>query len=277
MKNPILFAIVTYKEQYFECLSFISLVRSFSIYGEGKLNVFIYDNTDIDNWKVEKNEISDVKVNYVHQKDNPGISFAYNRINDFAFENKFQCVVFLDQDTTLPIETYKVYSENTLRTTGNFTAVPTVLSNKKIISPSRYLCYRSILFNKIDKNVLNFKYVSCINTGLMVDVGFFKSVGGYNEKLKLDFCDHDFIEKVKKTEFFLDILPLTLTQDFSADINTKLQALNRYKIFVADLKQFSTNRSAVTLFLFVDIPHLLKLMYKYQTIFFYKIRFFSKL
>lgn len=273
MKNDLLFAIVTYKEKYFECLSFISLVRSFEAYKQEELNVIIVDNTDLDNWDVAKIEIENLNINYFHQKDNPGISFAYNRINDFAVENQFQWIVFLDQDTSLPIETYKVYAERASRTTGNLMAVPIVLSNKKIISPAKYLFYRSIKFNKIDQKVLNFKNVSCINSGLMVDVNFFKLIGGYNEKLKLDFCDHDFIEKVKKTEYFLDILQLELIQDFSSDNNTKQQSLTRYEIFVKDIKQFSINRNAIYLFLFVDMPHLIKLIYKHKSFYFYKIRF----
>ena len=40
-------------------------------------------------------------------------------------------------------------------------------------------------------------------------------MGGYNEKLKLDFCDHDFIEKVKKKICFLEILNIDFIQDFS--------------------------------------------------------------
>ena len=179
----------------------------------------------------------------------------------------------MDQDTSLPIETYKVYAEKASGKTGNLIAAPIVLSNKKIISPAKYFFYRSIKFNKIDQKVLNFKYVSCINSGLMVDVNFFKLIGGYNEKLKLDFCDHDFIEKVKKTAYFLDILQLELIQDFSSDNNTKKQSLARYKIFVKDIKQFSINRNAIYLFLFVDMPHLIKLIYKHKSFYFYKIRF----
>lgn len=275
MKNSILFAIVTYKEKYFDCLSFKSLVRSFEVFGEGKLNVFIFDNTDFDNWEIEINEIADVNINYFHQNDNRGISFAYNRMSDFAVENQFEWIVFLDQDTTLPIETYRVYSEKALRTTSQLTAVPIVRSNKKIISPSKYIFYRSFLFKKIDQKVLDYKYISCINSGLMVDVKFFKSVGGYNEKLKLDFCDHDFIEKVKKTECFLEILQIEFVQDFSSDNNTKQQSVNRYKIFVNDFKQFSIYRNKIILLLVVDIPHLIKLIFRHKTLFFYKIRFFK--
>jgi GT2 family glycosyltransferase len=276
MKNSILFAIVTYKEKYFECLSFTSLVRSFRVFNEDKLNVFIFDNTDLEDWKVEVNEIEDLNINYFHQKDNRGISFAYNWINDFAIKNKFEWIVFLDQDTSLPIETYKVYLEKASNISNNPIAVPKVYSNKKIISPSKFIFYRSILFNKIDQNFYKFKNISCINSGLIIKTKLFESLGGYNEKLKLDFCDHDFIEKVKKKICFLEILNIDFIQDFSNDNNNKNQSINRYKIFVADIKQFSKTRNKLIVFLVVDMPHLFKLIYKHKTPFFLKIRFLNK-
>lgn len=276
MKSSILFAIVTYKERYFDCLSFKSLVRSFDAFGEDKLNVFIFDNTDLNDWNVESKEIADVNINYFHQNDNRGISFAYNRIADFALKNEYHWVVFLDQDTTLPVETYQIYIEKTLNKSGAAIAAPKVLSNRKIISPSKFIFYRSLLFKKIDKNILNFKNISCINSGLMINVKLFIALGGYNEKLKLDFCDHDFIEKIKKTEKFLEILKIDFIQDFSSDNNTKEQSIKRYKIFVNDIKQYYRTRNRILVFLLIDLPHLIKLIYKHKIVYFFKIRFFSK-
>ncbi|WP_073369822.1 hypothetical protein [Flavobacterium fluvii] len=272
MKNSVLFAIVTYKEKYFECLSFLSLFQSFGVYGKGKLNVFIFDNTDFDEWNVTINEMRDVNINYFHQKDNRGISFAYNRIYDFAKNNNFEWIVFLDQDTTLPVETYDVYSKKALNDKQQMLAAPLVFSNEKIISPSKTNFYQKLISKPIVPGVLDLKNTTCINSGLMVATHLYGAVGGYNEKLKLDFCDHDFIDRAKKEVNSFEVLKLKFVQDFSSDNNTKIQSISRYKIFVKDYKNYSKTRNKLLLFIKIDLKHLLKLTYKFRTLVFIKIR-----
>ena len=59
-KKSLLFGIVTYKEKYWECDAYISLLESFK--NDNKededLFIFIVDNTDIEHWNIEK-KISD--------------------------------------------------------------------------------------------------------------------------------------------------------------------------------------------------------------------------
>lgn len=272
MNNSILFAIVTYKEKYFECLSFINLVQSFRVYGEGKLNVFIFDNTDLTGWKVVNNAIPDVNINYFHQNDNRGISFAYNRIHDFAKDNNFEWIVFLDQDTALPLETYDVYSKKTLNKIQQGLAVPLVFSNDNIISPNRTSYYHKLISEPFVHGVTELRNTTCINSGLMISTKLFSAVGGYNEKLKLDFCDHDFIDRAKKEVNSFEILKLTFIQDLSSYSDTKKQAIFRYKIFVKDYSSYSKTRNKILLFITIDLKHLLKLTLKFKTLVFIKIR-----
>ena len=276
-KKSLLFGIVTYKEKYWECDSYISLLESFK--NDNKededLFIFIVDNTDIEHWNIEK-KISDknVCIKYVNLK-NPGISVAYNKIIDYASLENFRWVVFLDQDTKLPLDSYQKYKKESLQNNiNNPIKIPLIYSNNDLMSPSVYKNYRSYKLNIGNNELLSLDNISCINSGLMISTSFFIKVGGYNTGLKLDFCDHDFIEKVKNHTNFVKILKLKLIQNFSADTHTKEQAINRYKIFCKDIETFYVKRNKAKVFFYVDLPHLLKLSYKHNSLEFLKIRLF---
>lgn len=276
-KKSLLFGIVTYKEKYWECDAYISLLESFK--NDNKededLFIFIVDNTDIEHWNIEK-KISDknVYIKYVNLK-NPGISVAYNKIIDYASLEDFKWVVFLDQDTKLPLESYHEYKKKSLENSVKVPIkIPLIYSNYELMSPSIYKNYRSYKLGTINSKLLSLDNLSCINSGLMINSAFFIKIGGYNTKLKLDFCDHDFIEKVKTKTNCIEVLNFKLVQNFSADTHTKEQAINRYKIFCKDLIAFYHKRSKLKVFLYVDLPHLLKLTYKHKSLEFLKIRLF---
>jgi len=274
MKDSVLFAIVTYKEKYFECLSYLSLLKSFENCNTGtELNVMVFDNTDQAHWNVGRPPQSRVRLHYFHQNDNRGISFAYNRIHDFAVKNNFEWIVFLDQDTTLSIEAYEVYCNKMSNSAQHLLAVPIVYANTKILSPCSTNFYQKIFSNEIVSGIMDLKHLTCINSGLMVNTKLYGSIGGYDENLKLDFCDHDFIERAKIKVDSIEILDVKFIQDFSTDNNTKAQSIFRYKIFIEDYKNYSKNRNKMLLFLRIDLKHLLRLTFKFRTFEFIKIRF----
>lgn len=272
--SSLIFGIVTYREKYWECDSFCSLVESFLNSGlNDQLNIFIVDNTDVFGWNLEDRSFSgNINIKYVNLK-NPGISVAYNTINEYALSNSFDWVVYFDQDTTLPLETFSTYSKKSIENNVLLPLkAPIIYSNGGIMSPCIYKKYRAYAVLKFDKTIFRIKEYSCINSGLMIQSNFFHKVGGYNTKLKIDFCDHDFIENSKKYLDNIELLDLELEQNFSADTHDKIQAINRYHIFCKDIKQFYMQRSRLQIFIFVDLPHLLKLTYIYKSASFFKIR-----
>ena len=201
--NNILFVIVCYKEKYWETKTFSDLLHSYNV---GKttspLSIFIIDNTDFEGWNIDGKpvDLSNIKIDYINLK-NPGISVAYNNAFEYAVKNFFQWIVFLDQDTTLPSETFQVYKHTALINNIDLPIkVPLIYySEGKLLSPSKYINYKYRALS-INKNVpkINLKKVSCINTGLMIYTDFFLKNDKYDETLRLDFCDHDFIERSKR-------------------------------------------------------------------------------
>ncbi|QNS41318.1 glycosyltransferase [Chryseobacterium manosquense] len=277
--DKILFIIVTYKIKYYEAHSYISLKESFlssnSKYDE-KLNIFIVDNTDIDGWDLSSYLEQDENVKVVYNKlNNPGLSYAYNRGAEFAKSNGFSWIVLLDQDTELPLNFYVEYRKATENDNNTLIKVPITLINKeRILSPVKYIFFKSYLYENLDAGIMELKKNSFINTGMLINTDFFIRTGGYNEKIKLDFTDHDFIYKCKKTINNFEVMDVKLIQDFSSETNNQDQAKKRYKFYLRDLKEFKKNKdNRFLLFLNADFFRLVKLTIQYKTIDFIKIRF----
>jgi len=273
----ILFVIVCYKEKYWETETFTNLHRSYEAAEDtDSLSVFIVDNTDLIDWNISNKPATpkNVTVDYINLK-NPGISVAYNRAYEYARENSFKWIVFLDQDTTLPLETFRIYKNAALSDNVHFPLKAPLIyySENALLSPSTYKNYRYGALS-IHKNIekIQFKDVSCINTGLMILTEFFLQNNKYDETLRLDFCDHDFIERSKQYLTEIEILPLELHQNFSTHTNNKADALKRYEFYSRDMMAFAKNRNKLLIFFLVDIPRLIKLTLKYKSVDFLKIR-----
>lgn len=270
LTKEIVFCIITYKEDYRNCASYQTLCKSYkNAHTENDLHVYVFDNTP-DNLNTDfRTEFEGVKVNYFTKGKNKGLAFAYNFLGNIAFKEGFKRMVLLDQDTDLPVDIYGKYK---FASSEYKIWCPKVFDDGNLMSPSRYVNYRSYPI-KIDNEVeLELKDISLINSGMMIDLPFFNQIGGYNSNLFLDFCDHDFIIKVKRSQKKIGLIDCELHQDFSATSHTKEQALIRYKIFVTDLKVFYKNKSKLKIFYYLDLPHLIKLCYRFRTLQFLAIR-----
>lgn len=272
----ILFIIVSYKEYYYDSETFKSLIKSFDYY-RGKsqiLNVFIGDNTDIKNWEI--NKVTFENINIIYNKfENIGISKVYNKGVDLAIRNNLEWVVLLDQDTSLPTNFCEVYAQSILEDNKVFIKVPKVYLKDKhrLLSPAKYIGYRSFLIKKIESGVQELKNISFINTGILVNISLFKKVRGYNEKIKLDFSDHDFVYRLKKQTSKYELLDIKLEQNFSSITDTKEQSLKRYEIYLENLDEFYKHkRNKFFIFINADLLRLLKLSVKFKSIDFLRIR-----
>lgn len=271
--NMILFGIVTYKEIFWECKTFQTLLHSFrkNKKEDEKIHVFVFDNTDVDTWNLILPSFDDIKLYYIHNKTNPGISFAYNSIAEYAKNEGINYITFLDQDTELPLNFYEVYSNSCL--TNQPLYAPKIYAGGKLVSPSRYVNFRSVLFDEITEKELPLQKISCINTGMMIKTETFFMNKGYNPSLRLDFCDHEFIERLSHFNINMSILQVKINQNFSFLENTKQQDISRYRLFVRDLKVYAKSSGKETkMFFYVDLPRLLKLTFRHKTFAFFKIR-----
>ncbi|MDQ1141130.1 glycosyltransferase [Pedobacter agri] len=263
--NTIFFGIVTYREKYDECDTFKSLIKSFeSVNIDEILYIYIYDNTPDVDWKLNHLNLGNkIRIKYFTENENKGIAYAYNYLAKKAIEDKKEWFVILDQDTILPNDFYLSYRNFNL---SYKILCPKIYVGDKLISPAYYHNYRSFPLKGLNTDSLLLKGISFINSGLLVNLQLFNSIGGYNEHLKLDFCDHDFIERIKSIGINeVGIIKSNLVQNFSFNTHDKFQALNRYIMFLKDYAIYDQNKNSLILFLNVGLPHLIKLSFKYKT------------
>lgn len=278
LDKTLLFAVVTFREDYHHCTSFKTLYDSFCASGLSAfhtLHVFVFDNTDQEAWEVRPKPIDHTHLIYTRDSKNPGISRAYNHIARFADSENYRWIVFLDQDTSLPLNAYEVYYHHALQFESGV-AAPVVSVQDNVISPSQYNCFRTAKIKNLQvEKALPLNNITCINSGLMVSTSVFFKCGGYDPALRLDFCDHEFIERVSKKIPSIHILNLNLQQDFSTDTNSLQSALFRYQIFLKDMKAYrKIHQGNFLIFMRVDLPHLMRLTLTYKTLAFVKQRFF---
>jgi GT2 family glycosyltransferase len=266
MENTLIFSIVVYNEKYWDSVTFKSLLSSYHQSNKNeKIHILVFDNTISPNKFTPLLEENNVDVTYFSFNENRGISHAYNFLHNVATNKGFEWIVFLDQDTLLPEDFYQVYSNKVKETFHTPIFIPLVkLNTGEIFSPSVYRNFRHYKIPQVTR-YLNLRDHSAINSGLLINCDFFKQLGGYNENLFLDFCDHDFFDKVRKEIDQIEILDVELLQNFSGETNELNNALVRYKIFLRDLNVYKKNKNKLALFFFVDLPHLLKITYKYKT------------
>ncbi|UZT99702.1 hypothetical protein ODZ84_09095 [Chryseobacterium fluminis] len=235
------------------------------------MHVFIFDNTDIEDWNLVIPVFEDIELKYINDKRNPGISFAYNTIAGYARNNNCNYITFLDQDTELPDNFYDIYKKYSLMDYP--LCVPQIFADNRLVSPSRYINFRSVLYENFDTDELALKGNSCINTGMMIKNEIFFLNNGYNPKLRLDFCDHEFIERLSQFDLRMKIMPIRINQNFSFLDNTEKQDIFRYTLFIKDLKAYarSTNKQ-MKMFFYVDLPRLASLTLRHRSLAFVKIR-----
>lgn len=278
--NPLLlaFSIVTYKEIFYETNAYQALVKSLAaIQIPFTSLILIHDNTDTPDWHILPiPQQPGIEVFYHHDATNPGISKAYNFIAQVAKDKGYLWILFMDQDTLFPGTFVASYITAIQQRPQILIKTPLLIANEKIFSPALYRFRRGKRVKQIAPGIKPFGKYIFVNSGLLVNLELFFRVGGYNERVKLDFADFLFLDRVRKTIAEFELLNVTGHQSFSFfeyDIN---KALKRYTIFKKDLDNCPRHTLGDTIgYAMVGWSYLIKSTLKYKTLRFLKIKFAS--
>jgi len=232
-RNSICLVIVLYQQKLCETRTYQSLISQYDFDGE-QLGLFIWDNSS------EASAPSELTsaAYYIHSDNNVGLSKAYNTAALYAQEHGFTWLLLLDQDTFFPpriIEEYqKAIDENP---SINLFSLKTKAGNGKYMSPCIMRHKIARLSDNAPTGSIDLSNYSLINSGLLVNIGAFNSIGGYNEMVYLDFSDHDFIGRFKRIHKEAFIIDKTSCQSFSSTEETdKEKLMARYKILCQCVK-----------------------------------------
>jgi len=233
INSRILFVLVIYKQTYTDTIAYKALSRNFQNPDRCqnlKLGVYIYDNSpsaDIDSQPT----ISNIAMVYHHDPTNSGVSKAYNSGYRYAEENGYDWLILLDQDTAIADDGLSIYVESIHKYPDALIHAPILKSDKAIISPSKYKFRRGFPLKSVEPGVKDFKSMVPLNSGMCINVKIFKDIAQYNERIRLDFSDFDFIRRVSKKVKNFVLMPLISVHSLSSEDETYESAIVRYRFY----------------------------------------------
>lgn len=214
--------IVIYKSQLSEALAYKTFLKcndfsQFMVYDNSPQS-FVFDT-----------HLLPLNAVYVRSVENDGVSRAYNTAAEFAISKGYTHLLLLDQDTQFPeniLAHYRAYLEE------NILCAPMLkLKNGKEFSPCirRSLKTRGV---KLSEGKYSLKDYMPVNSGMCIPLRNYMSCGGYNNSVKLDFSDFEFLSRYRLKNHDFQLLGFCCVQDFSNDECSIEKLLFRYKLYV---------------------------------------------
>lgn len=161
------------------------------------IDLIVYDNSPSPLYDTNL-KLANWNVIYVHDQTNPGLSKASNEA--FLIAKKFdkKWILFSNPDTEYTLDYFKkLYKAICENPEANLIS-PVLVSNRQIVSPSKYILMRA----SISKNVVigwnNYKRKTLLYSGMFITMDSFDKIGMFKPEIKLDYMDPHFFDKYKK-------------------------------------------------------------------------------
>lgn len=267
------FCMVTYKQPYPKTKTYQSLQVALQHANYTDALIIVCDNTDIQGWSIDGAPLTN-KPTYLWNPGNPGVSVAYNEAANIARQQRAEWIIFLDQDTDLPPDAIVHYLDAIRKQPDVLIKAPLLLSQGQMLSPARVVWRRCRPWSSSTvPGVYPLAANTLLNSGLMVNMNLFFKAGGYNKAIRLDFADHQFIDRVRMHTERFELLPISFAHDFSQVSNNKAAALHRYNIFVRDLAALHRESLSDWIgYLLIDLNQVIKFTLRFKTLAFIRIR-----
>ena len=239
MDNSVLFILVLYKTTLKESTTFETLSKLLR-HDILQKQLFIYNNSP------EIPITSDCCIIQIASK-NEMLVGAYNAGLQHAQDHGFRWIILLDQDTEITaayidaVNTFINDPKNTIA------AVPTIQNNNRILSPFWYNPNKGPFANKSHQPKHN-ECLTAFNSGVILQVEFILSIGGFNSQYPLDYLDYWYFHKIYLLKQEVTILHATLTHSLSVLNYRDNMTKARYKSLLAAEKQFATQLGKQALF-----------------------------
>lgn len=150
----------------------------------------------VDNSEVQNVELAGVlkqhdKVHFIENKGNLGIAQALNSAANYAYERGYLWLLTMDQDSIFEDSSIQnlIKSLDKVNETNPDFAILTPVHNLQIGVMSQE---NTPLLEEID---------TCMTSGNILNLNVWKEVGKFEEKLFIDYVDHEFCLRVRKCGF----------------------------------------------------------------------------
>lgn len=271
--DSLLVVLVVYEKSLLD-VKFLSSVRNSGL----RVEIFVYDNSQ----REQEKDVFDLNLKYVHNSNNPGVSTAYNIAFDYAKSSGKSAVLLLDQDTNFDSEILNYYIDKLNEHGEGYIYAPIITNSarNKIYSPSHMKCFvgKALVSKSFEyKEVYDLSNKSVINSGLLVPICIHDKIGGYNNRIKLDFSDIYFIEKYKEINRNVILMNCSIEHSLSGDDGVNFSAeMKRFPFYCVGALQLSQSMSKSTYYTVLRRTVRLVLKYRSFVPFFLFYKYFIK-
>jgi GT2 family glycosyltransferase len=244
----VLIIIVLYKQTPEESISYNSLSQQMRDEMLFEYMFYMHDNSPV------KTNIVDKNVYYSHHPENPGLSFAFNRAAEYAKKNDFNWMLLSDQDTLFADDLLQKMEQAILKYHNISLFVPVLrLTNDTIFSPCKSHNMFIKPFRFVPDGMLSLNSTMPVNSGILIKTAHFSEVGGYDERLKVDYCDFAFLKKIKTVDDRYCVIDSIARQSFSNEETDKEKLLTRFRIYLNDAANYTCNNFVEKIGLFYSV------------------------
>jgi rhamnosyltransferase len=156
--------------------------------------IFLVDNGSTNIGEIANFFINDNIITIFRIDQNSGIAIALNRIIEYAYINKYEWVLTLDQDSVVSDNLLNVYSKY-LNLEGAAMLSCTV-NDRNYLSESCTLNLKEVISVSM-----------CITSGCLNNVQIIKSLGGFDNKMFIDQVDTEMCHRIIKNGFKIYLIP----------------------------------------------------------------------
>lgn len=259
--------IVLYKSTLDESESFRTLLKA-NENSESVLTLLVYNNSP-EYWVYNNEEFVGLSIIYVSDPLNSGVSKAYNLGYKCAIKLYKEYILLLDQDTSLEESFFKSFfdAKDKYTKSGNELFCPMMMKGKELLSPGRKYLFTTRKIENITAGEHVLKDLAVINSGLIISVDLFGLVGGFNEKIKLDFSDFDFLKRSLKFSKNIIVLDTSCQHTLSSEGYLSMQsALIRFDYYLEGAFHLEKSRLYSLGLMLWSFLRALKLDFRYKTI-----------
>jgi GT2 family glycosyltransferase len=236
--------VVVYGHDYRDVSAIRSLETASRHFDRG-IDVLVFDNSPVDDIPAEFD--TPLAVQYLANPTNLGLGPCYNEAAKRAALKGKSWLLLLDQDAVLPAAVLEQYAESVRAYPTQGLFCPILESGDgRVLSPYRWRYNRPFIYRHVPPGVHATHGCGICNNGLLVSLDVFRKIGGYHERIKLDFADLWFFRRFAATYATFAVIDCRLRHDLSSLTERSSQrALERFVIYCRDARLYAQDYSAI--------------------------------
>ena len=214
----IYFSIILYNTEIEESKSYKSLSKSSNTNNTNFKIIFADNSDDIEICNKNKLYSNKHKQLYLCMNGNQGLSKAYNKVLDYIFSHSENAnsdyVIWLDDDTTIPLEYFNEIDAITSQKKQFDIASPIIVGQDGVIWSPNHAGFLKNHLIKHKEEIIDDKTYNAINSCTLVKMNVYDKYR-YDERLFLDQVDHKFFYDQRNLHKHFYKMQAVVYQDFS--------------------------------------------------------------